>query len=161
MYLYCSNDYTYILYHSILLVFTEFWKQWKQFFIWERLKPTNFQWHLPGRAIFSFTLSWEYLLYFHLSTKHWPPILIQISAFAVSVQISLTHTVSCSHRKETKMHTTEKQNKQKTSPQEKATRTPDKIFSHESQKDNRHLLTCLLSSLKALKLIHGFITTIK
>lgn len=36
-----------------------------------------------------------------------------------------------------------------------------KIFSHESKKDNRHLLVCLLSSLKALKLIHGFITTIK
>lgn len=67
----------------------------------------------------------------------------------------------CSHRKQTKMHTTQKQNKKKTSPQEKAARTLDEIFSHESKKDNRHLLICLLSSLKALMLIHGFITTIK
>lgn len=65
LYLYSSYDYTYILYDFILLLLTEFWKQ---LFSWERLKPTNFQWYVSGRAIFSFTLSREYLLDFHLST---------------------------------------------------------------------------------------------
>lgn len=118
------------------------------------IRKSYIQLHLKQRILTR--LSFKYNRSDPLSSPNQYP-----SSFPVPLHISSTHTVFCCHRKETKMHTAQKQNKQKTSPQEKATRTLVKIFSHESKKDNRHLLICLLSSLKALKLIHGFITTIK
>lgn len=110
------------------------------------------QLHLKRRILS--TLSFIYSRLAPLSSSNCPSSPFPVTCLSQSQRF-------CSHRKQTKMHTTQKQNKQKTSPQEKAARTLDEIFSHESKKDNRHLLICLLSSLKALKLIHGFISTIK